>query len=253
VRFSFRKTCLPTAYIYELYTNIYIVSTLTIRISFTFRSRTRLHRGPARSRRLQNISGSGKLGEESPNFARCKALWTNIIACIPGKCNVVSIESSPLRRVLAPIIHSLDALSAVGGRFGRILSLAPVVFDKAVSDLSTIGDVQDTVLDTMLAVECNRIASSTAARELCPRQDGNTAIVFGIAAGQAVGHGRTVGEADGETEVLVHTKIILDLLSDRVQERDIFAILVRPSLVDAIWCHENSALIRESRETVVRC
>jgi hypothetical protein len=164
---------------------------------------------------------------------------------------VVSIKSSVLRRVLATIIHSGNALSAVPRRLRCVLSLASVVLDEPVSYLSTRGNGQDTVFYTMLAVQRNWVVAARTSRQSCSRKHSNGAEVFGVAACKTEAHGSTVREAERESQLLIDAKIVFNGLADRVEEGDVFTTCIAPAFVQTVWRDKDGALLGEGLETIV--
>lgn len=117
---------------------------------------------------------------------------------------MIPIKRRKLRRVLAPIINRRDLLATILRRLRRSLRCAAIILDKAVADLPARGDGQDTVLDAVLAVQCNGIVAARAARQSRAGEDGDGTEVLCVAARETEAHCSTVREAKRETQVLIH-------------------------------------------------
>jgi hypothetical protein len=73
---------------------------------------------------------------------------------------MIFIKRSILRRVLAAAIHSGVTLPAIPRWSRCILRLTVIVLDKPVPDLPALSNRQDTILHTMLAVQCTRVIAA---------------------------------------------------------------------------------------------
>ena len=165
---------------------------------------------------------------------------------------MISIKCSPLRGVLATIIYRRHALPTVPSRFSCGLLLTAVVLHKAFPDIPARLDWQNTILDTVLSVEGNRVVSATASRKKCAREHGDGAEVLGSTAGETVAHSTTVGKSKREAQILIYTEIVLNLLADRVEESDVLSALIAPALVQSVRRNENGTLLGEILKTVIR-
>lgn len=65
-----------------------------------------------------------------------------------------------------------------------------------------------------------------------------------------MGHGTAVTEASCEDLLLIDTKTIGKVLNESIDKSNILPTTVRPTSIEAVGCHKDSALVREAFKSV---